>query len=119
MSSRISHSPSTGYQHSTLLTYHLTDPTLNARETHSAEVDLPAYITAIFDGLANVIAAAGGAAANTIAATGGAIANGLDSDGTVPAAVSNSTLAGRAKLDKVGRAVAVELTEALAGRGRV
>jgi len=45
--------------------------------TTGAEVDLPAFITAIFDGLANVIAATGGAAANTIAATGGAAANGL------------------------------------------
>jgi hypothetical protein len=92
---------------------------LNIRDVPSAEVDLPAFITAIFDGLANVIAAAGDAAANTIAATGGAVANGLDADGSIPAAVNNSTVAGRAKLDKVGRGVAAELTEALAGRRRV
>ncbi|KAJ9388347.1 hypothetical protein DTO063F5_2678 [Paecilomyces variotii] len=96
-------------------------PTLRIRDIPSSEVDLPAFITAVFDGIANVIAATGGAAANTIAATGGAVANGLGTDGTESSSSStptstNTTLVGRALGEKVGRAVAQELTDALAGK---
>ncbi|KAJ9211055.1 hypothetical protein DTO166G4_7346 [Paecilomyces variotii] len=95
-------------------------PTLRIRDIPSSEVDLPAFITAVFDGIANVIAASGGAAANTIAATGGAVANGLGTDGTESSsstpASTNTTLVGRALGEKVGRAVAQELTDALAGK---
>ncbi|KAJ9365553.1 hypothetical protein DTO280E4_522 [Paecilomyces variotii] len=94
-------------------------PTLRIRDIPSSEVDLPAFITAVFDGIANVIAASGGAAANTIAATGGAVANGLGTDGTESSsapASTNTTLIGRALGEKVGRAVAQELTDALAGK---
>ncbi|KAJ9199068.1 hypothetical protein DTO164E3_4772 [Paecilomyces variotii] len=95
-------------------------PTLRIRDIPSSEVDLPAFITAVFDGIANVIAASGGAAANTIAATGGAVANGLGTDGTESSsttpASTNTTIIGRALGEKVGRAVAQELTDALAGK---
>ncbi|KAJ9198974.1 hypothetical protein DTO021D3_8568 [Paecilomyces variotii] len=94
-------------------------PTLRIRDIPSSEVDLPAFITAVFDGIANVIAASGGAAANTIAATGGAVANGLGTDGTESSstpASTNTTLIGRALGEKVGRTVAQELTDALAGK---
>ncbi|GAD97025.1 hypothetical protein PVAR5_5694 [Paecilomyces variotii No. 5] len=97
----------------------LDTPTLRIRDIPSSEVDLPAFITAVFDGIANVIAASGGAAANTIAATGGAVANGLGTDGTESsstAAPTNTTLIGRALGEKVGRTVARELTDALAGK---
>jgi hypothetical protein len=74
----------------------------------------------VFDGIANVIAASGGAAANTIAATGGAVANGLGTDGTPSTpATTNTTLIGRALGGKVGRAVAEELTDALAGKKKM
>ncbi|KAL1850108.1 hypothetical protein Plec18167_005380 [Paecilomyces lecythidis] len=94
-------------------------PTLRIRDIPTSEVDLPAFITAVFDGIANVIAASGGAAANTIAATGGAVANGLGSDGTESSstgAPTNTTLIGRALGEKVGRTVAQELADALAGK---
>lgn len=105
----------------------LHNPILDMRAIPSGEVDLPALITAIFDGLANVIAASGAAAANTIAASGGAVANGLGaSGGTVanagsskPTTVFNSTLAGMAIGEKVGRAMARDLMEGLTTDQRV
>ena len=73
-------------------------------------------MTAIFNGITNVIEASGDAAANTIGATGGAVGNGLGSDGTVSSATAtNATLIARDLTRKVGKTVAQELRVALAG----
>lgn len=97
------------------------DPSLARRDVDPA--DLAAFITAIFDGLANTIAATGGAAANTIAATGGAVANGLGGD-TTTTTDTNATVAARSLGEdmgttlgeNVGKAIAEDLKRAVAGR---
>lgn len=74
----------------------------------------------MFNGLANTIAATGGAAANTIAATGGMLANA----GSVPAPVTpeakaNSTILGRSLGEHIGQQVGekarVEMLKRLTG----
>ena len=92
-------------------------PVIDPSIIPAGQIDLPAFITAVFNGLANVIAATGGAAANTIAATGGAVANGLGSSARADPVQRRATSAAAGKKigEIIGRAVAEDMEEVFTG----
>jgi len=79
---------------------------LTVRDANGQDIDLPAFITALFNGLANTILATGDATANAIAATGGMLANDNAASaaaGVLNVPVANSTLLARELVKMFGQ----------------